>query len=433
MADPGRIFADRREAGRALAQRVRVSPEDDPVVLALPRGGVPVAVEVAAALHAPLDVLAVRKLGAPGQPELAVGAVAEGRIGVLDQRAAALTGLTQELLDATLDAEERELRRRVRAYRGGRPATSIEGRTAILVDDGLATGLSDLAAVRSARAQGATRVIVAAPVSSAEAVPLLGEDADEVITVTIPEGMGSVGRWYGDFAPVPDAEVVRLLATTRTAPPVRRSVTFPAGDGRIDGDLVVPEQAHGLVLFAHGSGSSRLSPRNREVAHALQTRGLATLLFDLLTPAEAAHRELVFDIPLLGDRLEAVARWTREEPTLRDLPLGLFGASTGAAAAVRAAAALDAAVAAVVSRGGRPDLAPERLPLVTAPTLLVVGGADPQVLALNREAAAALRCPHEVTVIPGASHVFEEPGTLAEVARLAGDWFEAHLVAGTED
>lgn len=199
-------------------------------------------------------------------------------------------------------------------------------------------------------------------------------------------------------------------------------VTIPAGAVPLGGHLTVPDAAGGIVVFAHGSGSSRSSPRNQAVAGTLHEAGFATLLFDLLTDDEAAARTNVFDIELLGDRLGTATAWLGQSPAAH-LPIGYFGASTGAAAALWAAGAPDAAVQAVVSRGGRPDLAGERLATVRAPTLLIVGGHDDVVLELNREAAKALRCEHRVDVVPGATHLFEEPGALEQVARLAADWF----------
>jgi len=194
----------------------------------------------------------------------------------------------------------------------------------------------------------------------------------------------------------------------------------------LQGSLGLPPSAEGLVIFAHGSGSSRLSPRNRFVANALGQAGLATLLFDLLTEEEAQDRANVFDIPLLADRLQAAARWARAASATRSLPVGYFGASTGAAAALQAAAA-DREIAAIVSRGGRPDLAGPGLGLVEAPTLLIVGGRDPDVLALNRAAQRRLRCENRLEIVPGASHLFEEPGTLEAVVELARSWFHNHL------
>ncbi len=202
----------------------------------------------------------------------------------------------------------------------------------------------------------------------------------------------------------------------------------------LPGEWVVPSAAFGVVLFAHGSGSSRLSPRNTAVARLLNQAGLATLLFDLLSPAESDDRGNVFDIPLLATRLLAATGWLRDGAggngtgTLH-LPIGYFGASTGAAAALWAAAELRQGVAAVVSRGGRPDLAEPRLESVTAPTLLIVGGRDEQVLALNRRAQQQLRCPNRLEIVAGATHLFEEPGALEAVASLARDWFTTHLPA----
>jgi putative phosphoribosyl transferase len=200
------------------------------------------------------------------------------------------------------------------------------------------------------------------------------------------------------------------------------------------GDLVVPEDAVGIVIFAHGSGSSRHSRRNRYVAGVLQEAGLATLLMDLLTAEEDAidqvTRELRFDIDLLSDRLTGAVDWASRQQATGILPVGLFGASTGAAAALRAAAARPGAVRAVVSRGGRPDLAGAALPLVQAPTLLIVGEADVPVIPLNTAAQAQMRAPTQLVLVPGATHLFAEPGTLETAAQLARDWFLEHLSAG---
>jgi alpha-beta hydrolase superfamily lysophospholipase len=218
-----------------------------------------------------------------------------------------------------------------------------------------------------------------------------------------------------------------------SAAPARRSVSIPVGAVLLQGDLSIPRRPAGAVLFAHGSGSSRHSPRNQFVARELRKAGLTTLLMDLLTAeeerAEAYTRHLRFDIELLAQRLAGAASWldTRQEPA--GLPCGYFGASTGAAAALLAAAREPGRVAAVVSRGGRPDLAGDALRAVRAPTLLIVGGQDEQVIDLNRQAFDQLRCRKELTIVPGATHLFEELGTLDEVARLACDWFQRHLKA----
>jgi len=206
-----------------------------------------------------------------------------------------------------------------------------------------------------------------------------------------------------------------------------RQVVIPAGEHILHGNLVVPGQARGVVLFAHGSGSGRHSPRNQFVAHDLQQGGLATLLLDLLEEHEAEDRDKVFDVPLLAGRLQTATHWLRDEPETRKLTPGYFGASTGAAAALVAAARQPQRIGAVVSRGGRPDLAAHHLPLVMAPTLLIVGGNDDVVLDLNTQALELLRGPKELIVIPGATHLFPEPGALEEVARLARQWFVRYL------
>jgi putative phosphoribosyl transferase len=210
---------------------------------------------------------------------------------------------------------------------------------------------------------------------------------------------------------------------------VTREIVVPAGRRRLPGTLSIPEGARGVVAFAHGSGSGRFSPRNQPVAEVIQQGGLATLLFDLLEEEEADDRRNVFDINLLASRLRCAADWLRGDPETREMPLGYFGASTGAAAALVADARYPTKVGAIVSRGGRPDLAGNELRAVKAPTLLIVGGGDDDVvLQLNEQALRRLCCTKELVVIPRATHLFPEPGALEEVARLARDWFVRHLV-----
>ncbi|MBI3481284.1 MAG: dienelactone hydrolase family protein [Nitrosomonadales bacterium] len=206
------------------------------------------------------------------------------------------------------------------------------------------------------------------------------------------------------------------------------TVHFPAGHVELDGELILPPSTRGVVLFAHGSGSSRFSPRNTFVAEVLQQRGIGTLLFDLLTRAEDQNYETRFDIALLTQRLLAATAWLQNNPGTQALHFGYFGASTGAAAALQAAAQMGSKIAAVVSRGGRPDLAGAiALRRVTAPTLLIVGAADYGVIELNQQADALLNCEKELVLIPGATHLFEEPGTLQQAANHAADWFSQHL------
>lgn len=212
-----------------------------------------------------------------------------------------------------------------------------------------------------------------------------------------------------------------------------RQVEIPINGDRLIGDLTIPASATGIVVFAHGSGSSRLSPRNRQVAGELQDAGLATLLFDLLTPSEEEidlrTRELRFDIPLLGERLVIATDWLLEQPDTSNLKIGYFGSSTGAAAALIGAAQRPDHVSAVVSRGGRPDLAGSVLPRVQAPTLLIVGGRDEPVIGMNQDAMRQMSAPVKLEIVEGATHLFEEPGKLEEVTTLARDWFLQHLSA----
>ena len=417
--------------------------DEDVVVLGLPRGGVPVAFEVARELDAPLDVIVVRKLGVPYQPELGMGAIGEDGVRVLNHEVLAMARVSEDEVAAVERSERAELERRATRYRGSTPRSSLVGRTAVVVDDGIATGSTARAACQVARAHGASRVILAVPVAPRSSLGLLDEVADELLCLATPEPFYAVGQFYRDFSQTSDEEVVELLerAATRTAappvavstdPPVRdEDVVIQTGAVRLVGHLTIPEECAGLVVFAHGSGSSRHSPRNRFVAAVLNSAGLGTLLFDLLTPDEEFDRAAVFDIELLADRLGVVTQWLEAQPEARGLRIGYFGASTGAGAALWAAAQPNSSIAAIVSRGGRPDLAGSKLGQVRAPTLLIVGGHDEVVLELNRQAQMQLRCESKLAVVPGATHLFEEPGALEEASRLAGDWLLSRLALNT--
>ncbi|MGZ6123953.1 MAG: phosphoribosyltransferase family protein, partial [Myxococcales bacterium] len=348
----------------------------NPLVLALPRGGVPVGYEVARALRAPLDVVVVRKIGAPRQPELGVGAIAEGGVLVVDAPLVRELSIPTGKLEEIAEREMAELERRTRIYRGGRPLPVLEGRTVILVDDGVATGGTARAAIRAVRERHPKQLIFAVPVIAAETARDLEREVDKLIYLHAPEVFYAVGCWYDLFPQTTDDEVTSLLERVRDAnlrgvPASENSQAEAAGDpvdvsipcdaGRLEGFLEIPAAPHGLVLFAHGSGSGRHSPRNQHVARVLQDAGLATLLLDLLTLDEEREDELSghlrFDIGLLARRLVAATRWASQAPLTRRLPIGYFGASTGAAAALEAAAQIPEMVVAIVSRGGRPDLA----------------------------------------------------------------------------
>ncbi|MDN3028439.1 phosphoribosyltransferase family protein [Streptomyces sp. S.PB5] len=432
------LFDDRRQAGRQLAWHLEFLRGHNVVVLGLARSGVPVAYEVAQELGAPLDVLVVRRLRVPWQPEWTFGAVGRNGVRVLDESVVRKTGLSP--------AEQTAVERRVRAeldwwvghYSAGRQPLPLAGRTAVIVDDGLTTGVTAEAACRVVRGQGAAEIVFAVPVGSAAVVTELHRVADEVICMQTLLHMDSVGAWYHHFGQTSDAEVADLLA--RAAHPVpavplvaaapsprmwRRQVQLPAAGVRLAARLTLPDEAPAVVAFAHGSGSGRHGRHNRYLADALNRAGLGTLLLDLLTEDEEHDQAKVFDVLLLARRLRAAADWLRHET---GLPIAHFGRGTGTAAALEAASAPDADVRALVSRGGRPDLViPTALARVRAPTLLIVGGQDTTVLELNRLAADRMHCEHQLAVVPDATHLFTEPGALATVAELARDWFTTHL------
>ena len=442
-------FVDRVDAGRRLADRLLHLRGRDVVVLGLPRGGVPVAFEVAEALDAPLDVIVVRKLGVPFQPELGMGAIGEDGVRIINHELVRLARVTDAELAEVERRERAELERRARRFRGDRPRVALAGKTALVVDDGIATGSTARAACQVARAEGASRVVLAVPVAPPGWTERLADAADELVSLETPEPFFAIGQWYAEFSQTADEEVIDCLerhaarlagagaagaSAAAADDPLAwdDEVEVQAGPVRLAGQLTRPERPVGVVVFAHGSGCSRHSPRNRFVAGVLNAAGLGTLLFDLLTVQEEHNRANVFDIELLARRLVDVTGWLRAQPGVRNLPIGYFGASTGAAAALWAAADAEPDVAAVVSRGGRPDLAGPKLADVTAPTLLVVGGYDDVVIELNRDAQARLHCENRLAIVPGATHLFEEPGTLEQAAELARDWFVDHLAAAPQ-
>lgn len=422
-------FLDRSEAARALASALGAYKGIDPLVLGVPRGSVPMGKIIADALGGELDVVLVRKLGAPGNPEVAIGAVDEHGAVILNQNAA-----WSSASEAYIQREAREqlslIRERRKRYGAG-GATDISGRTVIVIDDGLATGATMESALRSVRERHPARLVCAVPVAAPDSLDGIRRIADEVVCLATPTPFRAVGLYYRDFRPVTDEEVAAALQ--RSVPgrtPAHHAVRIAADSVELDGDLSLPPAPLGLVVFAHGSGSSRRSPRNRFVAEVLNARGMATLLFDLLTAQEDTAHATRFDIALLQQRLQAALAWALGSPLCRGLSIGLFGASTGAAAALRVAAVQPAEVAAVVSRGGRPDLAGRQMLLqVRTPVLLIVGGADRDVLMLNHAARELMGAWAMVQVVPGAGHLFEEPGALEQAAGLAADFFALEFKA----
>jgi putative phosphoribosyl transferase len=343
------LFIDRVDAGQRLAAELDDLRGEDVVVLGLPRGGVPVAFEVAAGLGAPLDVIVVRKLAVPFQPELGFGAIGEDGARIIDGRDVAAAGLGASEISAIETRERAELDRRVRRFRAGRSRVPLSGRTAVVVDDGIATGSTARAACQVARAQGVRRLVLAAPVGPPEVVASLRREADKVVCLHTPKMFAAISQWYAQFPQTSDEEVVALLkrATTRAAdsdgpmgaaadasvlavpdpPGFERDITVGNGDVQLAGHLTIPDRAAGMIIFAHGSGSS---PRNRFVAAALNQAGLGTLLADLLTPEEELSRANVFDVRLLAARLAGITGWLGRHPAARGLPVGRGDAAEAA-------------------------------------------------------------------------------------------------------
>lgn len=429
------IFRDRKHAGQLLAQKLKSYKSTSTLVLALPRGGVPVAEEIANSLQAPLDVLIVRKIGAPYQPELAVGAICEDSEPFYNDSILFQLGLEPDDLGRIISAEREKIKKQTRLFRQSRALPSVVQKIVIVVDDGLATGATMAAAVKYLKKQGAMKVVIAVPVAATSSIKKFKGKVDDVVVYEEREDLMSVGQWYYNFSQVSDEEVTAILMRHPAEPGnLFEEVEIPLGKKILNGDLTTFPHMKALIVFAHGSGSSRKSPRNQEVARYLNQNGFGTLLFDLLTDEEAEDRRNVFDIDLLSQRLASVTNWLRENWEFRNLPIGFFGASTGAGAALKAASKLknENAVFAVVSRGGRPDLAGDALKSVKAPTLLLVGGRDFGVIELNQQAQSLLEnC--ELSIVAGATHLFEEPGTLEEVSRQASEWFREKLPHRTHD
>lgn len=423
-------FKDRNEAGELLAERLFEEwKESNPVIEALTRGGVPVAYPISKKLNSDLDILVVGKIGAPSNPEFALGAVTEDQKIWINREALSMLSVDQTELDQLIQSTIKQIKNKTKTFRNGRPPIDIQNRPVILVDDGLATGSTLLAAVSSLKSRGASMIVVAVPVASQGGMKLVKAKADQVVSLYEPQHFFAVGEWYQDFSQVSDEEVVQILERSRQLPKhwvINRSVKIQTEDVELEGELSIPNQPKAWILFAHGSGSSRLSPRNLKVSKKLNEAGFATLLFDLLNLDESQDREKVFDIELLSYRLFLATKWLKTLPEWKSLPIGYFGASTGAAAALQAAALFEPDIYSIVSRGGRPDLVLLQLDKVTCPVLLIVGGEDFPVIEMNRKAYEKLSHA-KLEIVPLASHLFEEPGALEKVIELSIRWFNHSL------
>lgn len=423
------LFEDRLEAGRQLAHALRQFRGKNPLVLAIPRGAVPMGKVVSDALQAELDVVLVRKIGMPNWPEFAAGAVDE--TGWIYQNPE--TGNDPNLrlyLERQGQHELQTLRRRRQIYTPGRSPVSAKGRTVIVVDDGLATGSTMIAALHAVRQQQPAHLVCAVPVAPFDILSKIGPYADEVVCLHTPHEFHAVGQFYRHFDQVQNEEVVAVLnivTTQASTPPAlpEGAVRIVLPEVTLEGSLH-PGDGQRLVVFAHGSGSSRHSPRNQKVAQTLQQAGIGTLLFDMLTEEEDLSLELRFDIALLTHRLQGVTSWLRQFAP--GSSIGYFGASTGAAAALQAASLPGAKIDAVVSRGGRPDLAgQDALQQMPCPCLLIVGSDDHDVLEVNLRALTVLGTRGTLKTVTGATHLFEEKGALEQVAQAAAQWFVQHL------
>lgn len=436
------IFLNRKHAGELLASKLHKYKDKNMVVLALPRGGVPVAAAIAAEIGAPLDVLVVRKIGVPFNLELAAGALCENEDPVYNNQVLSKAGLTPEDVMEVMQTEKKEIARQVKMYRHGLELIDLSHKTVVLVDDGLATGATVKAAIKFLKKKGVEEIVVAVPVAPTSSARAIRDKVDDFIVLEERENLFSVSQWYKDFSQVSDKDVTELLKLNsklkktdykESKIDMKTKINIQNVDIKINqvqlvGELALTSKNNALIVFVHGSGSSRNSPRNLKVARELNEAGFATLLFDLLTESEGLDRKNVFAINLLSDRLVEVTKWVRQQPDLDKIPIGYFGASTGAAAAIEATAKLieSEKIYSIVSRGGRPDLANDFLKLIKTPTLLLVGARDTEVIELNKKSQKLLSN-SKMIIIQGASHLFEEVGTLEEVSQQAVKWFTKHL------
>ncbi len=437
-----RIYRDRRAAGVALAEALPALAGEDPVVLALPRGGVPVAYEVARALHAPLDVLLVRKVGAPGNAEFGIGAIAEGGVLVLDRATIGSLLISLDELERSVERARAELAARLERYRRGRPAVDLHGRTAIVVDDGLATGGTASAALRAVRERGARHVVLAVPVGSRQAVERLRPEADDVVCLETPANFRAVGAWYRDFDQTSDAVVADLLERgaggvapdTAPAAAAGRSARRAEGRDHPAGRGAADRRPHPPGARPR-AGDLRSRQRQQPAQPAQPARRGAAGRTPALRPCCSTSSPRPRSATGATSSTSSFSRagsWRRRRGPPPSPAWRISPSATSAPAPAPARRCgrprRPSRVCAPSSRAaGAPTSRCAVLDRVDVPVLLIVGGEDRVVLELNREALAALGARSRLVTVPGATHLFEEPGALDSVAALATDWFEAHL------
>ncbi len=422
------MFNNRRAAGRLLAERLAALRSELPLVLALPRGGVPIAAEIAKHLGTDYDLLLIKRITSPLAPEVAIGAVSEDGSVLWQSESLRYLSLKNSDAERLARVKKIEVDEQAAQWRNSRKFQPLKNRCVILVDDGLATGSSMSLAVEIARKRGAKKVIVAVPVAPLSAVKEIRLKADDVIVLMVPERFQSVSQWYEDFSEVSDADVTEIFSTRQIARDQEEEEVFiPLGSSLLQGVLSHVNDPKALVVFAHGSGSTHLSVRSRSVAQALNRAGFSTLLIDLLTEDEALIPRNTFDIPLISKRLSLAVSFVRERLGDRCPPIALFGASTGASAAI-VSAAQDPTIIAVVSRGGRVDLAGQSLEIIRAPVLLIVGSEDQPILTINALVKKQIKNCDTVQIV-GAGHLFEKPGELEQVSQQAIEWIKKSIVS----
>jgi putative phosphoribosyl transferase len=426
------LYADRAAAGQVLAARLLPDFGEDVVVLGLTHGGVPVAVEVAGLLAAPLDVVVVSRLAIPWRPEVGMGAVAEGGARVIVDQVVDAALVSPHDLEVTERSARIRVAERVQRLRGDRAPSMLGGRTVVVVDDGIVSGASAQVACQVARSRGAARVVVATPVAARDGLRAVSAVADDVVVLQVHDDLLGLGQRYLDFGPIDDDDVAALvpaitgepIAFTPEAPNPARAIpvetqdlVLAVGSAGLEGLLSVPGDARDLVIIANDSSRERFSTRSSYLSRALTGAGFATLRVDLLTPEEETRGNRLFAITMLSDRLHEVSRSVRGSFER----IAYLAAGVGAAAALEAAAHDGVDIQAVACLGGRPDLAP-RLGAIRAQVLFLVGRQDSAVLGITNDALSRLTCPHKTVIVSRAGPRFREPGALAEVADQLCRW-----------